>query len=88
MNPKKLAWPKYWQEGIRDLSASDSILAKIIQRNKEIKLYSHQDPFLTLFRAIVSQQISSVAAKKLSAKMAQIAKNVKVQTTNRTQLNK
>ena len=69
MNPKKIACPKYWQEGIRKLSASDPILAKIIQRNKEIKLYSHQDPFLTLLRAIVSQQISSLAAKKLSAKI-------------------
>jgi len=69
MNPKKLACPKYWKEGIRELSASDPILAKIIRRNKEIKLYSHQDPFLTLLRAIVSQQISSLAAKKLSAKI-------------------
>ena len=69
MNPKKLACPKYWKEGVRELSASDPILAKIIQRNKEIKLYSHQDPFLTLLRAIVSQQISSLAAKKLSAKI-------------------
>ena len=63
LNPKKLACPKYWKEGIRELSASDPILAKIIRRNKEIKLYSHQDPFLTLLRAIVSQQISSLAAK-------------------------
>ena len=69
MNPKKLAYPKYWKEGIWELSASDPILAKIIRRNKEIKLYSHQDPFLTLLRAIVSQQISSLAAKKLSAKI-------------------
>jgi len=38
MNPKKLAYPKYWKEGVRELSASDPILAKIIQRNTEIKL--------------------------------------------------
>ena len=69
MNPKKLARPKYWKEGVRELTASDPILAKIIQRNKGIKLYSHQDPFLTLLRAIVSQQISSLAAKKLSEKI-------------------
>ena len=69
MNPKKLAWPKYWKKGVRELSASDPILAKIVRRNKEIKLYSHQDPFLTLLRAIVSQQISSLAAKKLSEKI-------------------
>ena len=69
MNPKKLAWPNYWKKGVRELSASDPILAKIAQRNKEIKLYSHQDPFLTLLRAIVSQQISSLAAKKLSEKI-------------------
>ena len=69
MNPKKIAYPKYWKEGTRELSTSDPILAKIIQRNKEIKLCSHQDPFLTLLRAIVSQQISSSAAKKLSAKI-------------------
>ena len=69
MNPKKIAYPKYWKKGIRAVSTSDPILAKIIQRNKEIILYSHQDPFLTLLRAIVSQQISSLAAKKLSAKI-------------------
>ena len=69
MNPKKLACPKYWKEGVRELSASDPILAKIIQRNKENKLYSRQNPFLTLLRAIVSQQISSLAAKKLSKKI-------------------
>ena len=62
MNPKKLAWPRYWKKGVRELSASDPILAKIVQKNKEIKLYSHKDPFLTLLRAIsvnkspVSQQ--------------------------------
>ncbi|MDA9719345.1 hypothetical protein N9U60_03015 [Betaproteobacteria bacterium] len=69
MDPKKLAWPKYWEKGIHELSITDPILAKIIQRNKEIKLYSHQNPFLTLLRAIVSQQISSLAAKKLSKKI-------------------
>ena len=69
MNPKKIAWPHYWKEGVRELTTSDPILAKIIQRNKGIKLYSHQDPFLTLLRAIVSQQISSIAAKKLCAKI-------------------
>ncbi|MDA9688930.1 hypothetical protein N9V13_00740 [Betaproteobacteria bacterium] len=69
MNPKNFARPKYWNKGVRELSASDPILAKIIQKNKEIKLYSHQNPFLTLLRAIVSQQISSLAAKKLSAKI-------------------
>ena len=69
MNPKKLVCPKYWKEGVQELSASDPILAKIIQRNTGIKLYSHQDPFLTLLRTIVSQQISSLAAKKLSAKI-------------------
>ena len=69
MNPKKISCPKYWKEGIRELSTSDPILAKIIQRNKEIKLYSHQDPFLTLLRAIVSQQISSLSAKKLTEKI-------------------
>ena len=75
MNPKKLACPKYWKEGTRELSATDPILAKIIRRNKEIKLYSHQDPFLTLLRAIISQQISSLAAKKLSAKIKKIPSN-------------
>ena len=69
MTPSKLKFPNYWDEGFNDLCASDPILAKIAIQNKEIKLYSHRNVFLTLVRAIVSQQISSQAAEKISYKL-------------------
>ena len=69
MAPQKIVYPKYWDEGVRNLCELDPILSKIASRNKENKLCSHKNPFLTLVRAIIGQQISSTAARKISEKL-------------------
>jgi DNA-3-methyladenine glycosylase II len=69
MNPRKIIYPSYWDEGVSAITSKDPILAKIIQNFKEIRLYSHGNFFLTLVRAIISQQISNSAAKKISQRV-------------------
>jgi len=57
--------PEYWGAAKADLSAADSVLAKIITRNEEAILSSKGDLFLNLVSAIVGQQISTAAARTI-----------------------
>jgi DNA-3-methyladenine glycosylase II len=54
--------PSYWQDGINYLSRSDQIIAGLIAAYPEAILQNHGNPFYTLMRAIVGQQISVKAA--------------------------
>jgi DNA-3-methyladenine glycosylase II len=54
--------PRYWDEAARDLSRRDRVLARLIGRYPDIHLKRRSDPFTTLARAIVAQQISVKAA--------------------------
>ena len=55
--------PDYWPQAIAHLAASDSLLGRIIARYPGETLRSRDDPFGTLARAIVGQQISVVTAQ-------------------------
>jgi DNA-3-methyladenine glycosylase II len=57
--------PQYWDAAKADLSATDSALAEVIARNAEPVLSSKGDLFLNLVSAIVSQQISTAAARTI-----------------------
>ena len=57
--------PEYWDAAKADLSATDSVLAGVIARNEESVLSSKGDLFLNLVSAIVSQQISTTAARTI-----------------------
>jgi len=57
--------PEYWEAAKADLSATDSALAEVITQNEEPALSSKGDLFLNLVSAIVSQQISTVAARTI-----------------------
>ena len=57
--------PGYWVTAKAELSAADSILAEVIARNEEPVLSSKGDLFLNLVSAIVSQQISTTAARTI-----------------------
>ena len=50
------------QAAIEHLSAADSVMAGVIARGWEIQPRPHEDLYLALLRAIVSQQISTKAA--------------------------
>jgi DNA-3-methyladenine glycosylase II len=54
--------PVYWIRACRALKAADPVLGGIIARHPRIALASRGDPFSTLARSIVGQQISVKAA--------------------------
>src|SRR5712691_1470373 len=54
--------PRYWDEAALALSRSDRVLKRLIRRYPGIHLKRRSDPFTTLARAIVGQQISVKAA--------------------------
>jgi DNA-3-methyladenine glycosylase II len=54
--------PPYWPRAKRALRQADPVLAKIIAAHPRGALISRGDPFTTLGRAIVGQQISVAAA--------------------------
>src|SRR6478672_10463687 len=57
--------PHYWDEAIRALAERDSVLAKLIAEYPGLHLTRRGDPFTTLARAIVGQQISVKAAQTI-----------------------
>ncbi|ANH74776.1 hhH-GPD superbase excision DNA repair family protein [Ralstonia insidiosa] len=57
--------PEYWQEACADLMKRDRILRKIIPAYGPAHLASRGDPFVTLARSIVGQQISVKAAQSV-----------------------
>jgi DNA-3-methyladenine glycosylase II len=67
--------PDYWEEAKACLAARDAVLAKIIMAHPEAALSRRHDPFATLARSIVGQQISIKAADSVWAKLlAKIAR--------------
>jgi len=56
------ASPEYWAKAKRHLIRSDPVLAAIIRRHPKVAMTRRGDPFFTLARAIVGQQISVKAA--------------------------
>jgi DNA-3-methyladenine glycosylase II len=55
--------PEYWDKAKRVLSRRDPVIRAIIRRYPGIALASRGDPFTTLARSIVGQQISVKAAQ-------------------------
>jgi DNA-3-methyladenine glycosylase II len=54
--------PVYWDEAVRVLSRRDRVLRRLVRSHPDIHLKGRGDPFSTLARAIVGQQISVKAA--------------------------
>jgi len=57
--------PVYWARAKRILSKRDPILGKIIKKYKKGFLTTRNDPFFSLCRTIVGQQISTKAADSI-----------------------
>ena len=55
--------PEYWDLAIDALKKVDVRLGKIIDRKARLTINNANDPFITLARAIVGQQISVKAAE-------------------------
>jgi DNA-3-methyladenine glycosylase II len=54
--------PSYWDEATSELAKRDRVLKKLIRAHPGVHLKSRGDPFTSLSRAIVGQQISVKAA--------------------------
>ena len=60
--------PVYWRRAKRILSKRDPVLRKIIKKHKRGFLTTRNDPFFSLCRTIVGQQISTKAADSIWSK--------------------
>ena len=56
--------PEYWSEAKDYLINSDALLGNIIKKYSHAKLISHKNPFVTLVKSIVGQQISVKVADR------------------------
>ena len=73
--------PVYWQKGKRELSKKDSVLKKIIKKYNKGFLTTKNNPFFSLCRTIVGQQISTKAADSIWSKFEKkCKKNIKPKT--------
>ena len=57
--------PEYWDGAVAQLMRRDRILKKLIPKHPDIWLTSRGNPFITLARSIVGQQISVKAAESV-----------------------
>ena len=60
--------PAYWYKAKRKLSKRDVVLKKIIKKYNKDFLTTRNNPFFSLCRTIVGQQISTKAADSIWAK--------------------
>ncbi len=60
--------PKYWYKAKKILSKRDPIIKKIIKKYSKGYLTSRKDPFYSLCRTIIGQQISTRAADSIWSK--------------------
>jgi DNA-3-methyladenine glycosylase II len=72
--------PEYWQAACAELAAADPVMAELIARYPNCVLGDRGDPFQTLARAIVGQQISVKAADSIWARFAALAEPVAPQS--------
>jgi DNA-3-methyladenine glycosylase II len=64
------ARPEYWLRAKRALARRDPVLARIMRERPRVALQSRGDPFQTLARSIVGQQISVKAAQSVWNRLA------------------
>ena len=88
MNKKINKPPIFWQKAKKALSAKDKKLSKLIESYPSDFLFSKSDPFFTLARSIVGQQISVKAAQsvwdKLEIKVKKINPRIIIATHSST----
>lgn len=61
--------PEYWQQASAELARGDPVMAGFVERFAGASLASRGDPFVTLARSIVGQQISVKAADSVWLRM-------------------
>ncbi len=71
-----LSSPVYWQEAIAYLESEDPILGRLIRNYPGENLQNHHNPFYTLARAIVGQQISVQSADAIWSRLTTILPSI------------
>jgi DNA-3-methyladenine glycosylase II len=64
--------PDYWDQAKRSLARRDPVMAAIMRRHPRVHLEPRGEPFHTLARAIVGQQISVKAAQSVWNRFADL----------------
>lgn len=77
--------PDYWNKAKKHLSKADPVLAKIIASYEGETLTKKNDPFVTLSRAIVGQQISVKAADSIWNRLATLCEITPINILNATE---
>ena len=67
--------PDYWSDAISHLSKVDNILCEIIKKNQHQILISKNNPFNTLIKSILGQQISVKAAQSIYGRLLELVEN-------------
>lgn len=68
--------PAYWDEACRHLAKKDRVMKRLIPQFGEACLQSRGDPFTTLARSIVGQQISVKAAQSVWGRFAELPRRM------------
>jgi DNA-3-methyladenine glycosylase II len=68
--------PQYWAEACKHLAQKDRVMKRLIPRFGQVCLQSRGDPFVTLARSIVGQQISVKAAQSVWDKFARLPRQM------------
>lgn len=76
--------PEYWDRAKRALARGDPVMAAIIRARPRVSLARRGEPFLTLARAIVGQQISVKAAQSVWGRLVGCVGDVTPQNVIRT----
>ena len=61
--------PSYWEEAKAELMKRDRIMKKLIPQFGDLHLVGHGDPFTTLARSVVGQQVTTKAADAAWSKL-------------------
>ena len=72
-----IAIPGYWEQACAELAADDPVMAALIARYPGVVLTTRGDPFQTLARAIIGQQISVKAADSVWARFCDFARAIR-----------
>lgn len=64
--------PSYWEAAKLELMARDRILRKLIPGCDSVPAVGNDDPFVTLSRSIVGQQITTLSADRLWKKLTNV----------------
>ena len=87
MNKKNIKPPLFWEKAKKILSLKDKKLSKIIKNYPNDFLYTKSNPFFTLARSIVGQQISVKAAQTIWERLETKIINIQPTTIIKTRFN-